>query len=49
MGDKPREPWATDTADPARVFRLMFPSPPPWIDWRLFSAPEDFRRRMGAR
>lgn len=46
MADPQPDPWRTDTADPARVFRLMFPAPAPRIDWRLFSAPEDFGRRL---
>lgn len=37
---KPEDIWATDTADPARIFREMFPSPAPRLDWRLFSCPE---------
>ena len=41
----PRDPWATDTADPARIFREMFPSPAPLIDWRLFMSGEDLVRR----
>lgn len=44
---KPTDPRATDTADPARIFRLMFPLPSPRIDWRLFSHPSDFLARWG--
>lgn len=42
---EPIDPWRTDTADPARVFHQMFPLPAPRIDWRIFCAPEDFRKR----
>lgn len=39
-----QDPWATDTADPARIFRQMFPpAPPPGLapGWRLFEARSD--------
>lgn len=38
------DPFATDTADPARVFRQMFPLPPPAglaPGWRLFESRMD--------
>lgn len=40
-----RDPWATDTADPARIFREMFPSPAPLPDWRLFVVGDDLTTR----
>lgn len=45
--------WATDTADPARIFREMFPRPTP-IGWRLFCDLQDLAareliRKKGAR
>ena len=36
--------WATDTADPARIFREMFPPPTP-IGWRLFCDLQDLVAR----
>lgn len=41
----PSDPWATDTADPARIFREMFPLPVPRIDWRLFVVFDDLLAR----
>jgi hypothetical protein len=41
----PNDPFATDTADPARIFREMFPSPAPRLDWRRFAVAEDMRGR----
>lgn len=40
----PRDPWHTDTADPARAFCQMFPPAALRADWRLFAHPDDFRR-----
>jgi hypothetical protein len=40
--------WSTDTADPARVFRMMFPPIPPRLDWRIFTQPGDWRRWLEA-
>lgn len=48
MPEALKDPWHTDTADPARVFRQMF-ALPPWTDWRLSCHPDDFRKRWGVR
>jgi hypothetical protein len=43
MTTAPTDPWATDTADPAKIFRAMFPLRPERLDWRVFSVRSDIR------